>query len=94
MSRIAIGVIVLLAVGLTVGVIGGLVLGEPWFHGGEVVACAGLLGLWALSLWKQPPSIVDIVEGDAPSSEEMPLNIPRAEAVLKSRDSGAVVGRK
>ena len=91
MSRLAIGVVAAMAVGLAVGIIGGIVIGEPWYHGGEIIAGVGALGLCALSLWKNPPYIADLVEGESESGEGSLNAMPTSQIEAPMKQSNKLV---
>ena len=93
MSRHQIPWLIVLALGLAVGVVGGGLTGETWYHGGEAVVLVGFLVLYLLALWKRPPSVGDL-EPLMPGEDEPPLFYSETEAKAALKDRGAIVERK
>lgn len=47
----------LLAVGVIVGVVGGIAHADRWFYLGELIVLVGVVVLYALAIWKNPYEI-------------------------------------
>jgi len=68
-------ILVLLGLGLAVGIGGGLVRGELWFHGGEVVVIVGLAALYGYAIWKNPQDVAKtVIDGDSTDYPTVPAS--------------------
>jgi hypothetical protein len=68
-SRLSRATILLIAAGVAVGVVGGIVEGDTWFHGGELVAVTGLAALYGYAIWKNPAEVLK-ADADVTSQAE------------------------
>jgi hypothetical protein len=67
-------IIILIAVGIAVGVGGGVAQGNWWFHGGEVVVVVGIAALYAYATWKNPLGVLQAEADVTSQAEGMPPN--------------------
>jgi hypothetical protein len=66
-----------MAVGLVMGIVGGVIQGEPWLGLGGVLLVGGVIALYVLGIWKNPLGVAK-AEMEV---EEMSLGYPPKSAV-------------
>ena len=80
--------------GLLVGFGGGIFTDELWFHGGEVIIVAGLIGLFAYATYKKPEVFLDADnDGLDVGFNEPPKDIFSMESELKRKNRGEERGK-
>jgi hypothetical protein len=75
--------------GLIVGIVGGVVTGDGWFHGGEAVVVGGLACLYAYAAWKRPDVLmVETIDSIDDEPQPPPADALTMEHELRRKDRG------
>jgi hypothetical protein len=75
--------------GLAVGIVGGLVMGDNWFHGGEVVIIGGLIGFFGYVSWRRPDVVIDAMTEQFEDEPQPPaVDVLTMESELRRKDRG------
>ena len=79
MPRRLVPLAIIVSAGLSVGIFGGLLNGEGWYHGGEAILFFGSLVWYFVEFWKRPLSILEMVDASEGEISESTAD-PGAEA--------------